>query len=225
MDMVRNPIAHEEDESLKKAKLDELETAQKNAEITKKEIDEDFPILNGLAIIGIWAQLEVAVRDFVGAWILHNKSVLKQDAFQRLRVRVGEYDPLSRREKAQYLVQSLERDTASALKQGVGRFESLLEAIGLSGEVPEKLRKKMFELNKVRNLIAHTSGVVDSDFKASCPWFHGKIGERHRVSSNELTRYHMASIFYAMLIVVRTNFYYGVDDEYNTILYKNIDEL
>jgi len=95
-------------------------------------------------------------------------------AVQKLKVKLGDYILLSKAEQAHYLVELLEQDLASSLKQGVSRFENLLNPFSLGGPLPDGCAKTLFELQQVRNVVAHRNGIVDRRLKSECPWLKVK---------------------------------------------------
>jgi uncharacterized protein YutE (UPF0331/DUF86 family) len=44
---------------------------------------------------------------------------------------------------------------------GCGRFESLLDTIGLGGSVEETVKRLFLELSQVRNIVVHKAGKAD----------------------------------------------------------------
>ena len=52
-----------------------------------------------------------------------------------------------------------------ARSAGVGRFEAMIEPLGLSGTIPSDVRQALSELHALRNLIAHQAGRVDRRFR------------------------------------------------------------
>ena len=76
-----------------------------------------------------------------------------------------------------YLREALKQEIASDLKIGVGRFESVLDALGFSGSVAASIRKALLELHEIRNVIVHSMGKIDKHFQARCPWTSMDIGQ------------------------------------------------
>ncbi|MGE3487717.1 MAG: hypothetical protein AB7L09_23595 [Nitrospira sp.] len=188
-----------------------LERAESDAARAQSELESDFPLLHGLAVIAIWSALEHFTKALVSSWILHRKDALAAPALQRLKVKLGEYLHLTRAEQACYLVELLEQDLSSPLKVGAGRFETLLEPFSLSGQVPADCSKSIFELQQVRNIIAHRNGRADKRFRTACPWIKVKLDKPVHVSGKMLERYLDEAIRYALEVFYRVGDRYGQD--------------
>jgi hypothetical protein len=188
-----------------------LEIAEKDAARAQTEVDSDFPLLHGLALVAMWSALEHFVKGLVASWILHRKDALEAPVMQRLKVKLGEYVQLSRPEQSRYLVGLLEQELAGPLKRGVGRFETLLDPFSLGGAVPDDCAKAIFELQQVRNVIAHRNGRADKRFRKECPWFKVKLNKPVKISGEILSRYEGAAMQYALTIFYRVGDLYGHD--------------
>ena len=132
----------------------------------------------------------------VRQWVL----TLSVEAVRKIRVSIGEYEALDTNEPYLYLVDLLQREVSAPLKSGINRFETLLEPFGLSGEVAADLRKTLFELNQVRNIIVHRGSVADRKFVNSCPWLGLQIGQSVRVCPRDFARYFVAVLNYAIVV-------------------------
>lgn len=184
---------------------------EEEAALARSELDRNFPVLHSLAVTGLWSWLEHLVKGLATEWLLHNKKALSLPCFQRVKVRVGEYASLTRREQAAYLVEALEQETAASLKQGINRFESILQSLELSGRVSETTSQTVFELQQLRNVVAHRNGICDRRLRSSCPWLKLKVGEPILISASQFQSYAAAAADYALTILFRVGDVYGVD--------------
>lgn len=157
--------------------------------LAKGEMDRDFYNLRSLAIIGTWSILENLVKDLVTAWIKHDRSVFKRDAFKKVSIPLPEYMSTSPAERASLIADLVEQRLSSSLRVGVGRFNSLLDAIGLHAALSNENEKSLLEMQQVRNVIAHRGGMIDRRLKAACPWVKQKIGQKVSISSDDYSRY------------------------------------
>ena len=197
----------------------QIESAEKEAALAQQEVEKNFPVLHGLAVVALWSWLENFVKEFVVLWLLHRKDAYSVAALQKLKVRLGEYLQLSKTEQAHYVVELLEQDLASPLKRGVTRFDSLFEPFGLvATPLPEGCAKTLFELQQVRNAIAHKNGNADRQLKSACPWLKVKLNQPVPVSHEMLHAYTGACMQY---LVVRL---YDVGDRYVTNLRPDDEE-
>jgi hypothetical protein len=86
--------------------------------------------------VAIWASLEALIEDIVVESFQHNPSLLQAEAIRKIKIGFGEYELLNPEERLRFVVKELARQTNADLKQGVNRFETLLENVGLSGPTP-----------------------------------------------------------------------------------------
>ncbi|MET4132001.1 hypothetical protein ABIE62_001124 [Porphyrobacter sp. MBR-155] len=88
---------------------------------------------------------------------------------------------------------AIDRELAGPLRNGLGRFESLLNAVGITIEIDDNIRRDIFELQQIRNCLSHRFGVVDSRLAKACPWLKKRVGERLEISRDDFVRYVNAS--------------------------------
>ena len=124
-------------------------------------------------------------------------------------------ESLPHEDRPSYLLDLLEQEVASGLKLGVGRFESLLDIFGLSGAVPNFVRRYLFELSQVRNVLVHRRGIADRRLVDQCPWLKLQIGDRVVVRHEQMARYMTAGLAYAMTILQRLRCLFGKEEDSN----------
>jgi hypothetical protein len=189
----------------------QLEAAEKEAVLAQNEIVKGFPVLHGLAVVALWSWLEHFVKRFLALWLLNRRDALDVIPVRKLRIKLGEYLQLRKGEQGSYLVELLEQELATPLKRGANRFENLLEPFGLNGSLPESCSKALFELQQVRNTIAHTNGRADRRLKSECPWLRIRLGQPVHVSHEMLDCYSNASSEYLLIVLYRVGDIYGHD--------------
>jgi hypothetical protein len=99
-------------------------------------------------------------------------------------------------EQAEHLVSELKSALKVSLKAGVGRFEGVLAPLGLGGPVDEGVRRALFELSEVRNVVVHRAGVVDRRFMEKCPWRSVSSNAMLHVSRADVALYQAAALWY-----------------------------
>ncbi len=186
------------------------ESARKRAEIAQKEADRGFPILNQQVSVGLWASLECLVREFVAGWLANEPGASQVDSVRKIKIRLADYDAMPEEERRFYIIDELEREIGAPLRQGVNRFESLLGLFGLSGEVDEGVRRQLFELSQLRNVIVHRRGVADMKLTESCPWLGLEIGQEVIINSESFHRYFDAACKYESVLLDRVKRIFGV---------------
>lgn len=191
--------------------VEKLDRAQKEAELASTEVEKDFPVLHGLAVVALWSWMEHSVKGFVALWLAHRHDALDAPAVQKLRVRLGEYLQLQKAEQAQFLVELLEQELASSLKRGATRFEALLQPFGLSFQLPDGCAETLFELQQIRNAIAHRNGRADRRLRSDCPWLKLKINQPVLVSRKMLHAYSGAAGEFLLAFLYRVGDIYSVD--------------
>jgi hypothetical protein len=190
---------------------EKLGAAEKDAELSSQEIAKGFPVLHALAAVALWSWLENFVKGLVALWLMHRKDAYTGSAVQRLRIKLGEYLQLPKSEQAHYVVELLEQELGSPMKRGATRFESLLEPLSLTGSLPEGCAKTLFELQQLRNAIAHRNSVVDRKLRTACPWLRLRTGQPVKISGAMLHRYGEAAAQYLLAVLYRVGDLYGHD--------------
>jgi hypothetical protein len=188
-----------------------LASARSEADLAEREIASGFPLLHEQAIVSLWAWTESMVKSLLTAWLLNRPEAYSLAQIQRLRVSIGDYEPLDREERSFFIIELLDRELNAPLKQGCTRFESLLTPFGLSGPVQEKLARDMFELNQVRNLIVHRGGIVDRRFRANCPWLGLRLGDRFLVTQKNSAAYFESVLLYHKTIRDRLDEFFCIE--------------
>jgi hypothetical protein len=170
-----------------------------------------FPYLWHLASVRLWTLLEVLVEDVVAAFLETPDRLPSDSIVRNLQAPVLAFQALDANEKAETLLSLLKEKTRSALKPGVGRLEALLESVGIGGSVPDFVRRVIFELSQVRNLIVHRNAVVDRRFYASCPWIQCEVGRLFPITRDDLYLYGLAVDWYNLEIGIRVDTALGND--------------
>jgi len=188
-----------------------IETAKEEAELAQREVSEGFPLLHAQATIALRSALEATIRLFVARWLQNYGPAMSVEVIQKLRVKLGEYEQLEGEDRFFYILGRLEQELSTPLKNGVTRFEILLEPFGLSGPVNDPVRRDLFELSQVRNVLVHRNGVADRRLVEACPWLGLKAGDTVRIEHKQLRRYFESVYSYVTKLIVRLGEYFGVD--------------
>lgn len=190
-----------------------LARAESEAGLAATEVEKDFPVLHGLAVVALWSWLEHFVKGFLALWLMNRREAVNVAAVQRLRVRLGDYLQLDKDEQAHFLVELLEQDLTSSLKRGSARFESLLEPFELTFPLPDGCGKLLFELQQVRNAMAHRNGRADRRLLGEVPWLNLRVNEPVRVSSAMLGAYSGAASEFLLGLLYRVGDVYKAEVE------------
>ena len=181
----------------------DVEEAKLVAGFAQKELDRGFPILHAHSIVSLWGVLEAFVEDLVIAYLNARPSLLDSPNLSNIKIALAEYEQLEKVERLRYLLAEFARTSKADLKQGVSRFEILLDVVGLSGAVEDDVKHSIFELGQVRNVIVHRGGIADRRVATSCPWLHLAIGETVIITHSMYTRHRKAIDQYLAKLVER----------------------
>lgn len=189
-----------------------IEVAKKEAKLAQREVASGFPIIHAQFVVALWSAMEALLHRFTVQWIVDRPETLLQEPWSNLKIRLGDYGVPSEDQRAEYLFEVLEQSLGSHLRQGLNRFEAVFAALGLGGSVDERVKRTIFELQQVRNVIAHKRGVADRRFCLACPWLSLEVGRPVTVSHEMAQEYVHAVSEYAAELVFRTAEFFGVDD-------------
>lgn len=193
-------ILNETENNAKAESRTRIQRFEENAKFAKEQIEKGFPILYGLAIVGLWGALEAFVEDLSVDWIKRHPVVLQNDAIARIKVPLAEFDSLNSEERRVFLV----REIASINKKsGISGFEDLLGLLGISGSVDRELRRIIFEMHQTRNLIVHRASIADRKFVESCPWLKYKTGDTISITGRQYSMFRDAAIAYVTNVALR----------------------
>lgn len=174
-----------------------LKESRRLADLARREVREGFDLLNGQTAVLMWGWLEAAVRDLVIFKLEQGGSTLQNEKLGSLRVQVNSFMQLEVQERTAYLVDLFERNSAGALKKGVGRFRPLLELIGAAPATPELVKKVLLECQQVRNVLVHKGGRTDRRLLLECPWLDWSVGSRVKIGGDRLVAYiHAVGYFF-----------------------------
>jgi hypothetical protein len=188
-----------------------MEQSRREADLARREIAEGFPLLHANHALALWSCLEATIRSFIALWLENKKDALQADAVQKLRVRIGEYEPLKGEERFFYILDRLEQESSAPLRGGINRFETILEPFGLSGSVDETVQRNLFELSSVRNCIMHRGGKADRRLIEACPWLGLLAGQSIIINSQATNRYVRSVMNYVTELLARVGEHFGKD--------------
>jgi hypothetical protein len=167
------------------------------------ESSNELPYLQSLLVIRYVTIIETVVQDAVAYSLLNVSDVLNRPEVQRLKGTVADLLTATPTERVEFLVHTLSQEVKAPLQKGIGKFEVLLGAVGLSGGVDAEVRKALLELLNIRNVVVHSRGRVDSRFLENCPSSRHQLGEVLRITPNMSERYRTACVYYLAELIIR----------------------
>jgi hypothetical protein len=183
-----------------------LKRMEENAEAVKRGLQDEAGLgnyLHGLAYVRLCTALETTADRLLLAMLSEKEAWLRYpgvSSIKALRVDVVRLLNFSRHEQVEYLAREIRQGVAASLKEGVGRYESVLEAVGLSGPVPESVRSAIFELTEVRNVVVHRNAIADRRLKERCPRLQCEIGHAISIPRIDFAVVSSAAIAYLLEI-------------------------
>ena len=208
-------VREDDEDDEHKTTVQSLAVARREAELAHREVDQGFPLLHGQALLSLCGALEALIRDFLAAWLRNLPSVQEANEIKGLRVKLGEYSALDEEDRAFYVLDLLEQKLGSLRMQGATRFEALLKVVSLGGAVHADIRRQIFEMFKIRNVLIHRSGIADRKFRQECPWLEIQVGDTVTVSNEAFRRYQEVVVEYVLDLICRVGEYFAMD--YSTI--------
>jgi hypothetical protein len=190
------------------------------ARLSKQEIENDFPLLHAHTVVAIWSALEASIPKFAASFLVEKPATLERPAFEKIKIPVGRYEQMPMDGRMAYIVDAVLQDQRAG-HPGVARYEALLDAVGLGGNIPDELRRDLLEVSQVRNLIVHQFSIVDARFATACPWLDVHPGSRFNVKHRDYCRYRDAVIRYVTEIAERVTRATGSKREHNAISASN----
>ena len=167
-----------------------------------KEQSPDFYDLHALVTVRLWSILEAFVHDICCFLLEQVPAVRERKEVGKLKAPIVEFLDSSSQERADYLYELLNSSCAAALKPGVGRFESVLSALGYGGPVEDKVRDALYHCSRLRNCIVHNDGIVDKKLVDGCPSWGGTEGTRICITA-VMSQKHLYAVCWYMMEIQR----------------------
>ena len=169
----------------------------------RAEAERGFPYLFSLAAIKIWTLLECLVDDIVLECLKDLPRCTNIDLIRSLKGPLVEFINAAPDDQAEYLANELKLAVRANLSPGVGRFENVLNPVGMGGPVDDGVRRVLLEIGEVRNIFVHRNGIADRRFVNACPWLKVKLGEPVNLSHEDFHLYHIAATSYVIELDLR----------------------
>jgi hypothetical protein len=188
-----------------------LRNAQMEVSLAQSEEADGYPFLHAQMAVNLWASLESFMRNLLVGWLKNIPDAIKCDEIRRLKVKIGEYESIRDEEdKYNYILDLLEDHLMIRRSPGIGRFNSLLSVFGLSVSMDENLKRDIYELYCVRNVLVHRRGVADLKIVENCPWLNLQIGQRLMIRNDSYHMYQLAVSAFVLELMQKLRSYFGL---------------
>ena len=184
-----------------------------NAEIARRELDAEFPLLHAQSLVGLWGAFECLVEDVFTSRLAQDPTLVSAEPFAKIKLPASILLMRDGFDVHQVILSEFSRNVGFDLSQGATRFERLLIPVGLGGEVPDELRDMIFEAQQIRHVWAHRAGIADAKFVERCPGLGTSVGARIDLGNAEFSRYMAALQAYGLIILNRYRHLCGLSPE------------
>lgn len=183
--------------------IETIERWKPGTEFAKEQVRKGFPLLFAHSLVAIWGSLESMIIDFIVSFINENPNYLENDIFKKIKIPLAEYELYDKEDRLYFLIRETERNLKLDYKPGVEKFEAFFNLLKIGGAVEKKIKKNLFELYHVRNLILHRSSIIDQKFINACPWRKENKGDFLQLGIDDFLRYRDAVVKYINIIKER----------------------
>jgi len=169
---------------------------------------QHHPVLHGLIIIGAWSALEAYVGDFCKAAMQEQPQILDTDAIRAIKVPISDLLATDS-DKPAKILRAIE--SRFARSRGVGRFEDVLNHLGLSESVPDEIKRQVLMAQKIRNVWSHSAGKADDAFLEGGMFPQFQLGDKVAIGSDDANLNISTLMMYGNIITNRWRIKIGLD--------------
>jgi hypothetical protein len=172
-------------------------------EFAANQRQRSYPLLYYIASVRLWSILEATVDDMALERMEHPEKWQNKELVHGIKGPLLDFLHATENERLEFLLDELKLASKSSLRRGVGRFEALLQPLGLGGWVDDNVRRSLFELSQIRNAVVHKESIADKQFCNSCPWFNLKVGEPIPITHDHYEYFAAAVYWYLVELALR----------------------
>lgn len=187
-----------------------MEKAQEIAKLAESENERGYPLLHAHTLVGLWAAFEAAIEDLLVGFLVNDPTILQNDEFSRVKIRLGEFELLEKEERMLFVLSEFERNHGVGRKHGADRFETLFEPFGLSGVLESQIKRDIREMHHMRNVLVHRGGKADRRIVEGCQWLGLSLGQEIKVTPEAMNRYGASLMKYVIEIMCRCRRKFGM---------------
>jgi hypothetical protein len=190
----------------KKTRVASLSERHWNEERERTRRIDDFSkdlgvsYLFGFATVQMWSILESVVDELLRVYLKDREHWKSNEVVKSLKGSFVEFVYLDQEQQLDVLMEHFKFAVKSSQQLGIGRFECILEKIGLGGSTVDSIRTVIFEMGQARNILVHQRGIADATFVRQCPWFGATAGQKIRFTQWHFARYEASMLWYVTQI-------------------------
>jgi hypothetical protein len=139
-----------------------MEALKRTADAYKRIVGPDFAYLYGVATVRIWTAFEAAMNDLCLARLEHAGFWKREEVLRGLKIELHEFVPAGEQEQVSPVFDALTDKHRAKHQPGAGRFENLLNSLGLGGPVPKPVADRLVWLSTARHCLVHRQGKIDA---------------------------------------------------------------
>jgi hypothetical protein len=173
-----------------------LEYYTQKAKQAKVEADDSYSILYANAIVAIWSNLEVLVKDFCTACLLNVPSLWEDRNIKHIDITASEYHTLTKEQIAAVVVKRLDDKLRSNFKKGHERFSELLGCFGYKFNIHRNAKDHLEELQSCRNCIVHRRSLIDKKMVDDAPKLQLQSGTTLKIDKDRYLRCNRVTIYF-----------------------------
>lgn len=212
------PLVEEADpEKQAKELAERLKREEDNLKIIKfasDQAEKNYPYLFALIAVRLWAMAEAAARDIVVEAVKKPSGPPDRSKLGKLKGPIGSMLGADADTQAELVADVLWLAPEGRFR-GVGRFDAVLELVGLGGSPPSPIDEVLIELAEVRHCVVHRGGSMDRRFLEACPWVAAKVGAGVPTSAQRFWFYRNAVYWYVLDLVRRWSRWQRIPDLVN----------
>lgn len=186
-----------------------LKEAELITALAKSETKKDFPVLHAHSLIAIWGAVEALIDDIFVMWLLNKPEILNNETLVKIRIPLIKFEALDREDRMRLILEEVKREVRATYKPGILGFEQLLEYLGLSGPVDDKIKRSLIEMKQIRNILLHRGGFVDQRAIEACPWMNWRRGQKIQIDHKNYHKYFAAIHDYILCLFNRIRVHFG----------------
>lgn len=176
---------------------------EESYEFIKSEEESGFAYLWATAIIRLWSLVEEFVRATAVEKLRDFEKLPSHPLLDDLAAKAVKLGKLNVVNRTEFLYNRLADLIPRSDRRGIARYEKILEAVGLRGDVPATLREVLNELCEIRNAVVHRHGICDFRVEQRCPELSLKLGAPIRIRHLDFEIYVLAADTYHVEILRR----------------------